>query len=183
MSVKLGFVYRLVSVTTGHFYIGATGTPYRRLKQHLRDIARGKHNTLFRILTQDHPQLRHPGFWELQIIEKFQTLEEAGEYESYLLLGAVGQPLCLNMRRSSPVEGGLTSDARERTGKMNAVKLKGIPKSAAHKDAISQALKGRPPNSAGKPLSPEGRKRRSEALKAYWSRKRAQEDLVKSTAQ
>lgn len=175
MSVKLGFVYRLVSVTTGHYYIGATGTPYRRLKQHLRDIIKGRHNTLFRILTQDHPHLRHPGFWEMQILEKFNSLEEAGQYESYLLLGEVGQPLCLNMRRSSPVEGGITQDARERTGKMNAVKLKGVPKSADHKNAISQALKGRPPNSAGKPLSPEARQRRSEALKAHWARKKAQQ--------
>jgi hypothetical protein len=173
MSVKLGFVYRLVSITTGHYYIGATGTPYRRLKQHLKQITRGNHNTLFRHLTYDHPELKHPGYWEMQILEKFNTVDEAGQYESYLLLGEVGQPLCLNMRRSSPFEGGLTADARERTGRTNAVSLRGVLKSAAHKDAISQALKGRPPNSAGKPISEASRKRRSEALKAYWARKKA----------
>lgn len=173
MSNTQGFVYRLISITTGHYYIGATGQLYRRLKHHLRQIAKGKHNTLFKRLIQEHPQLRHPGFWEMQIIEKFPTLEDAGYYESYLLLGEVGSRLCLNMRRSSPVEGGLTADARERTGRTNAVKLKGVPKSDDHKNAISQALKGRPPNSAGKPLSPESRQRRSEALKRYWARKKA----------
>lgn len=168
-----GFVYKLISVTTGHYYIGATGHLYRRLKQHLRRILKSNHNTLVNRLVQEHPQLRHPGYWEMQILERFPTVEEAAHSESYLLLGEVGNKLCLNMRRSSPFEGGITKDARERTGAKNAVSLKGIPKSAEHKDAISQALKGRPPNSAGKPVSEESRKRRSEALKRYWAKKRA----------
>lgn len=175
MSTTQGFVYKLISVTTGHYYIGTTGHLYRRLKQHLRQIAKGSHNTLFRKLTQEHPKLRHPGFWEMQIIERFPTLEDAGYYESYVLLGEVGNKLCLNMRRSSPFEGGITAQARERTGRTNAIRLKGVPKSDDHKNAISRALKGRPPNSAGKPLSPEARQRRSEAMKEYWTRKKAQQ--------
>nr|DAH00668.1 MAG TPA: intron associated endonuclease [Crassvirales sp.] len=88
---------------------------------------------------------------------------------------------------------GLASTGRKHTKEfrenMNK-RLKNKPLSAAHRSNISRALKGRKlsddfkrklsESHLGIPQSEESRRKRSETIKAWWARRKAIEDIVKS---
>jgi group I intron endonuclease len=130
--------YRLTNNATGHFYIGSTADFEYRLKYHRYDLIAERHkNKKFQTVFVG---------WEHITIELFDTdtVEEARILEQQMIDQFIGTALCCNQATSvsDPTQGVLTPEIRSRGQRLGGIRLKGIPKSAEHKEKISKSRTG-----------------------------------------
>lgn len=148
MAETKGFIYLILNILDGHFYIGrgATGTISRRWAEHLRGWRSSPR--LQEALSRDGADAFT--VWVLACPPR----KEVEEAEHQLLQRFVGHPLCYNIKckglwHHSPVARAKMSATRiglrpstETRARMSATR-KGVPKTPQMRAKLSAALKGR----------------------------------------
>lgn len=79
MKCVYGYVYKIVNIKTGRFYIGATLCPEERLSGHITSLSKGKH--FCKLMQKDFEEFGKQSF-SMEIIEKVDA-NKLSESENY----------------------------------------------------------------------------------------------------
>lgn len=86
-------VYRMVWLPTRHFYVGVTGDPVQRLKQHRSDLRRGKHKSPLQAAFKLDPDTDK---FVMEPVSTGLTKDEAYSLEEELIRKHVNNPRIVN---------------------------------------------------------------------------------------